>query len=267
MRQRAQACIRRVSQAGVDLGTKPDGNRAKLWLAVSQPPEKRRRAALPGKVKRLIIEAGGSSNVGQLSFQRCPLVPLCPGVRDCVLHGGFPVRRGRSLKRPPFLHFGSLGVFEKCTGQSSHSAHPCSVPWSGSVAVIGVSPLLCLPGSSSLSFPCIKFQSLFPAKWGPAGTAAEVFSRSKTKSRARPPTFQVAIPKVVGGAPFETPLHMSRGKTPVPAVKSLLNARPRGAGPGVFHLTLLDPHGSGDSGQVYPSTSCCGGPPRLHGSG
>ena len=57
---------RRVSQAGVDLGAKPDGNRAKLWPAVSQPPEKRRRAALAGKVKRLIIEAGGSSNVGQI---------------------------------------------------------------------------------------------------------------------------------------------------------------------------------------------------------
>ena len=52
-RQRARACIRRVSLAGVDLGTKPDGNKAKLWLAVSQPPEKRRRAALAGKVKRL----------------------------------------------------------------------------------------------------------------------------------------------------------------------------------------------------------------------
>ena len=57
MRQRVQACIRRVSQAGDDLGPKPDGNRAKLWLAVSQQPEKRRRAALAGKVKCLSIEA------------------------------------------------------------------------------------------------------------------------------------------------------------------------------------------------------------------
>ena len=52
MRQRAQACIRRVSQAGDDLGPKLDGKRAKLWLAESQQPEKRRRAALAGKVKR-----------------------------------------------------------------------------------------------------------------------------------------------------------------------------------------------------------------------
>ena len=66
MRQRAQACIRRVRLAGVDLGTKPDGNKAKLCLAVSQPPEKRRRAALAGEVKRLIIEAGGEGTVHRI---------------------------------------------------------------------------------------------------------------------------------------------------------------------------------------------------------
>ena len=59
MRQRIQACIRRVNSSNVTLGRKPDGNPAKLWLSISQPPERRRRAALAGKVKRLIIEAGG----------------------------------------------------------------------------------------------------------------------------------------------------------------------------------------------------------------
>ena len=59
MRQRIQSCIRRVNSANVSLGRKPDGNPAKLWLSISQPPERRRRAALAGKVKRLIIEAGG----------------------------------------------------------------------------------------------------------------------------------------------------------------------------------------------------------------
>ena len=57
MRQRAQACIRRVSQAGVDLGAKPDGNRSKLWLAVSQPPEKRRRD-LATVARALRIQSG-----------------------------------------------------------------------------------------------------------------------------------------------------------------------------------------------------------------
>ena len=59
MRQRIQSCIRRVNASNVSLGRKPDGNPAKLWLSISQPPERRRRAALAGKVKCLVIEAGG----------------------------------------------------------------------------------------------------------------------------------------------------------------------------------------------------------------
>ena len=63
MRQRVQACIRKVNTANITLGRKPDGNPAKLWLSISQPPERRRRAALAGKVKCLIIEAGGLPHI------------------------------------------------------------------------------------------------------------------------------------------------------------------------------------------------------------
>ena len=66
MRQRIQSCIRRVNASNISLGWKPDGNQARLWLTLSQPPERRRRAALAGKVKRLIIEAGGSSLVPRI---------------------------------------------------------------------------------------------------------------------------------------------------------------------------------------------------------
>ncbi|CAE7394441.1 unnamed protein product [Symbiodinium necroappetens] len=66
MRQRIQTCIRRVNTSNISLGWKPDGNQARLWLTLSQPPERRRRAALAGKVKRLIIEAGGSSLVSRI---------------------------------------------------------------------------------------------------------------------------------------------------------------------------------------------------------
>ena len=59
-RQRVQHLIRRVNAAGINLGTKPDGTAARLWLTLSQPPERRRRAALAGKVKRVIIECGGA---------------------------------------------------------------------------------------------------------------------------------------------------------------------------------------------------------------
>ncbi|CAE7209250.1 unnamed protein product, partial [Symbiodinium sp. CCMP2456] len=66
MRQRMQLCIRRVAAANITLGRKPDGNMARLWLTISQPPERRRRAALAGKVKRLIIEAGGAATLPQI---------------------------------------------------------------------------------------------------------------------------------------------------------------------------------------------------------
>ena len=56
----------RIHTANATLGRKPDGNPAKLWLAVSQPPERRRRAALAGKVKRLIIKAEGDSMVPRM---------------------------------------------------------------------------------------------------------------------------------------------------------------------------------------------------------
>ena len=66
MRQRVQQCIRRVNASNISLGWKPDGNPAKLWMTLSQPPERRRRAALAGKVKRLIIEAGGSTLLARI---------------------------------------------------------------------------------------------------------------------------------------------------------------------------------------------------------
>ena len=96
MRQRIQSCIRRVNSANVSLGRKPDGNPAKLWPTVSQPLERRRRAALAGKVKRLIIEAGGvplyPSHRARMGDRR-GLVPECEGLirqhsRACYLHAG-----------------------------------------------------------------------------------------------------------------------------------------------------------------------------------
>ena len=66
MRQRIQQCIRRVNASNISLGWKPDGNPARLWLTLSQPPERRRRAALAGKVKRLLIEAGGPSSLARI---------------------------------------------------------------------------------------------------------------------------------------------------------------------------------------------------------
>ena len=63
--------------------TKPDANAAKLWLAVSHPPEKCRRAALAGKVKWLIIEVGGNPTPCCLPLHLSAW--MCMGDRDGVV--------------------------------------------------------------------------------------------------------------------------------------------------------------------------------------
>ena len=57
-RARVQTAIQRVRNANMSLGQK--GLR-KLWVAISQSPERRKRAKLAGKVKRAILEMGGTS--------------------------------------------------------------------------------------------------------------------------------------------------------------------------------------------------------------
>ncbi|CAE7386236.1 ABCC2, partial [Symbiodinium necroappetens] len=52
-RKRMQAAISRVRKAAVEVGNKPTGEPRLAWIALSQSPERRRRAKLAGKVKRL----------------------------------------------------------------------------------------------------------------------------------------------------------------------------------------------------------------------
>ena len=51
------------------LGTHEQGGMRKLWIAISQSPERRRRAKLAGKVKRTILELGG--NARELESRVC----------------------------------------------------------------------------------------------------------------------------------------------------------------------------------------------------
>ena len=100
MRQRAQACIKRVNQAGVHLGTKADGNAAKLWLAVSQPPEKGRRAALAGKIKRLISVGPPPSAASSPSGQPAPCGLMVTGLASRSGKSLGATSCGASLRRP-----------------------------------------------------------------------------------------------------------------------------------------------------------------------
>ena len=58
-RHRVQEAIQRVRNANLTLGTHEQGGLRKLWIAISQSPERRRRAKLAGKVKRTILGTGG----------------------------------------------------------------------------------------------------------------------------------------------------------------------------------------------------------------
>ena len=57
-RQRVQHCIKHVRNANLTVGTKDNGVPSKLFLNISQPPEKRRKVQVAAKCKRLLMEHG-----------------------------------------------------------------------------------------------------------------------------------------------------------------------------------------------------------------
>ena len=61
VRSRVQQAVLRVRTVNVTLGTRDDGEPSRLWMAVSQPPERRKRAQLAAKTKRLILEMNGDN--------------------------------------------------------------------------------------------------------------------------------------------------------------------------------------------------------------
>ena len=67
-RARVQDVISRVRAANVQLGARQDGGNRKVWIAISQPPEKRRRARLAAKVKRLYLTLGGDKNNLEMEY-------------------------------------------------------------------------------------------------------------------------------------------------------------------------------------------------------
>ena len=67
-RTRVQTAIQRVRNANMSLGQHEQGGLRKLWIAISQSPERRRRAKLAGKVKRAILEMGGDQRAMDVEF-------------------------------------------------------------------------------------------------------------------------------------------------------------------------------------------------------
>ena len=65
---RVQQAIQRVRNANITTGTTDTGGMRKLWIALSQSPERRKRAKLAGKVKRTILELGGDAKAMEVEF-------------------------------------------------------------------------------------------------------------------------------------------------------------------------------------------------------
>ncbi|CAE7277276.1 unnamed protein product [Symbiodinium sp. CCMP2592] len=68
MRDRVQKAVVRVRNANVTLGEREDGTPSRLWMAISQPPERRKKAQLAAKVKRLVLEQHGSHQALDVEF-------------------------------------------------------------------------------------------------------------------------------------------------------------------------------------------------------
>ena len=62
-RRRIREALQRVREAKIVTGTRPQGGDRHLWAAMSESPERRRRAQFAGKVKRLLEESGDRSKL------------------------------------------------------------------------------------------------------------------------------------------------------------------------------------------------------------
>ena len=66
-REIVQSTLQKVRRANVMLGVNPAGHQ-KLWMSLSQSPERRRKARLAGKVKRAMLELGAKLGLLEVEF-------------------------------------------------------------------------------------------------------------------------------------------------------------------------------------------------------
>ena len=67
-RRRIREVLQRVREAKIVTGARPQGGERHLWAAMSESPERRRRAQFAGKVKRLILEESGDRSKLKVEF-------------------------------------------------------------------------------------------------------------------------------------------------------------------------------------------------------
>ena len=67
-RRRVRDALQRVREAKIVTGSRPQGGDRYMWAAMSESPERRKRAQFAGKVKRLVLEEGGERRLLEVEF-------------------------------------------------------------------------------------------------------------------------------------------------------------------------------------------------------
>ena len=104
MRTRVQSILRAVREAKIVTGERREGGQRFLFAAMSQSPERRKRAQLAGKVKRLIIEEGGDPRNIEVEYGTANLwynsVKIASGVTSAP--------EGAQAEKAGWLHLGNI---------------------------------------------------------------------------------------------------------------------------------------------------------------
>ncbi|CAE7557635.1 unnamed protein product [Symbiodinium sp. CCMP2592] len=103
-RARVQEVLRTVRAAKIVTGQRPEGGNRYFFAALSQSPERRRRAQMAGKVKRLIIEEGGDPRKIEVEYGTANLwyntVKIASGVTSAP--------EGATTEKAGWVHLGTL---------------------------------------------------------------------------------------------------------------------------------------------------------------
>ncbi|CAE7726322.1 kif1 [Symbiodinium sp. CCMP2592] len=103
-RARVQEVLRTIRAAKIVTGQRPEGGHRYFFAALSQSPERRKKAQLAGKVKRLIIEEGGDVRKIDVEYGTANLwynsVKVASGVTSAP--------DGASVEKAGWVHLGTV---------------------------------------------------------------------------------------------------------------------------------------------------------------
>lgn len=117
-RGRVQEALRTIRAAKIITGPRPEGGNRYFFATMSQPLERRRRAQFAGKIKRLILEAGGRAQALEVEYGTANIwynaVKVASGVTTAP--NGAKIESGGWLTLSPLAR--QLGTSEASLGEA-----------------------------------------------------------------------------------------------------------------------------------------------------